>query len=154
VFPLGIRDKLQGDKLNEYRGRCHCGNLSWALRSKFSQSELPVRACLCSFCRKHAAISTSDPLGSMNFAVQDARALIRYRFATETAEFLVCARCGIYIGAQIEEHGRFYGIANLRLFEGESDFAARAEPMDYSGESSDARRSRRVRRWTPVDLPV
>jgi len=140
--------------LHEYRGRCHCGNLSWLLRSKFSPSELPVRACLCSFCRKHAAISTSDPHGVMNFAVQDASAIIRYRFATETAQFLVCGRCGIYIGAQIEDHGRFYAIANLRVFEGESDFLSRAEPRDYSGESSEMRRARRVDRWTPVQSPA
>jgi hypothetical protein len=48
----------------------------------------------------------------MNFTVLDLCTLIRYRFATKSAEFLICARCGIYVGAQMEEDGRFYAIAN------------------------------------------
>ncbi len=90
----------------------------------------------------------------MSFVVQDVNAIIRYRFASETAKFLICARCGIYIGAQMEEEGRAYAIANLRAFEGNGEFAQRAEPMDYSGENSSARRMRRASRWTPVTSPA
>ena len=66
--------------------------------------------CQCSFGRKHDAITTSDPQGAI--VVLDGSAIIRYRFASETAEFLICARWGIYIGAQMEEEGRAYAIAN------------------------------------------
>jgi hypothetical protein len=138
--------------LHEYGG-CHCRNVHWTLRSGLAASELPVRACQCEFCRKHRALSTSDAQGEMNFTVLDRGALIRYRFATKSAEFLVCARCGIYVGAQMEEDGRFYAIANLRAFDVSEEFARRAQPMDYSGENSNARRTRRARRWTPVCRP-
>jgi hypothetical protein len=141
-------------ELHEHHGGCHCGNLRWTLRSRFAASELPARACQCSFCRKHGAMTTSDPQGAMNFVVQDRSAIIRYRFASETAEFLICARCGIYVGAQMEEGGRHYAIANLRAFEGSGEFRQRAEPMDYSGEDSSARRTRRASRWTPVASPA
>jgi hypothetical protein len=90
----------------------------------------------------------------MNFAVQDGSAIIRYRFATKTAEFLICARCGIYVGAQMEVEGRVYAIANLKVCDAEGEFAQRAEPMDYSGENSSARRARRANRWTPVASPA
>lgn len=90
----------------------------------------------------------------MNFTVLDRRAVIRYRFARETAEFLICARCGIYVGAQMGEEGPRYGIANLRAFEGNGEFAQRADPMEYSGESTSARRARRRSRWTPVASPA
>jgi hypothetical protein len=90
----------------------------------------------------------------MRFAVLDGGAVTRYRFATNSAEFLICARCGIYVGAQMEEEGRFYAIANLRTFEGNGEFARRAEPMDYSGENLSARRTRRASRWTPVASPA
>jgi len=90
----------------------------------------------------------------MNFAVLDGGAVIRYRFATKSAEFLICARCGIYVGAQMKEGDRFYAIANLRTSEGNDEFARRAAPMDYSGENSSARRTRRASRWTPVSSPA
>jgi hypothetical protein len=128
------RDSGEVTDLYEYQGCCHCGNLRRVLRSRFSQSELPVRACQCGFCRKHAAMSTSDPHGAMNLVVQDATAIVQYRVASQTAEFLICARCDIYLGAQMEEHGRFDAIANLRTFEGNAGFAERAEPTDYAGE--------------------
>ena len=90
----------------------------------------------------------------MNFVVQDGNTIIRYRFATKTAEFLICAQCGIYVGAQMEEEGRYYAVANLRAFDANGEFAQRAQPMDYSGENSRARRTRRASRWTPVASPA
>jgi hypothetical protein len=90
----------------------------------------------------------------MSFVVHDRSAVIRYRFASETAEFLICARCGIYVGAQMEKEDRYYGIANLRAFEGNGEFAQRVEPPDYSGENPSARRARRASRWTPVESPA
>jgi hypothetical protein len=139
--------------VHEYHGGCHCGNLRWTLRSRFAFSELPVRACQCRFCRRHGALSTSDQKGEMAFWVLDRDALVHYQFATKTADFLVCARCGIYVGAQMEEGGRFYAIANLRTLDGD-DFVQRAQPMDYSGEDSVARRARRAAHWTPLNSPV
>ena len=55
----------------------------------------------------------SDPQGEMKFVMLDREAVVRYRSATKTAEFLFYARCGVYIGAQKEEEGRFYAIANV-----------------------------------------
>ena len=90
----------------------------------------------------------------MSVSVLDRGAVIRYQFATQTAEFLICARCGIYIGAQMNEEERFYAIANLRTFDGTGDFLQRAQLMDYSGEDSVARRARRAGRWTPLTSPA
>lgn len=68
-------------------------------------SELPARACQCGFCRKHDSLYTSDPQGQMRFTVQDRAAIIRYRFASKTADFLICRRCGVYVGAQMKRGG-------------------------------------------------
>lgn len=89
----------------------------------------------------------------MSLVVQDGSAIIRYQFASETAEFPICARCGIYVGAQMEEEGRYYAIANLRAF-ANGEFVQRVQPMDYYGENSSARRTRRASRWTPVASPA
>jgi hypothetical protein len=36
-------------------------------------------------------------------------------FDTETRDFLMCGRCGVHVGGQMEEAGRYYAIANLRM---------------------------------------
>ena len=102
-------------KQHEHRGSCHCGNLRWTLLSELSLAQLPVRTCGCRFCRKHGLLTTSDPQGEMNFILTDDTAVLRYRFDTKTADFLMCGRCGVYVGAQMEEAGRYYAIANLRM---------------------------------------
>ncbi|MGH7879932.1 MAG: aldehyde-activating protein, partial [Candidatus Binataceae bacterium] len=98
-------------------------------------------------------LTTSDPQGEMDFAVADNAAMLRYRFDTATADFLMCGRCGVYVGAQMKEAGRYYGIANLRTLEGGGELEV-AQAMDYSAENAGSRRARRVSRWTPVRTPV
>ena len=144
-----------GRKMNqhEHRGGCHCGNLHWTLRSELSLAQLPVRTCGCRFCCKHGLLTTSDPQGEMDFISTDHTAILHYRFDTETADFLMCGRCGVYVGAQMEEAGRYYAIANLRTLEGEGELGM-VQPMDYSRESVSERRTRRAIRWTPVRTPV
>jgi hypothetical protein len=138
---------------HEHRGSCHCGNLRWALHSALSLAQLPVRTCGCGFCRKHGLLTTSDPQGEMEFIVTNPTAVLRYRFDTGTADFLSCGRCGVYVGAQMEEAGRYYAIANLRTLEGEGEVGM-VQPMDYSRESVGERLTRRASRWTPVRTPV
>ena len=76
--------------------------------------------------------------------------LQRYRFALQTADFLLCKQCGVYLGAVIEtDQGRF-GIINTHArAEQPSDIAA-VQPISYDGEDTGGRVSRREERWTPV----
>lgn len=85
----------------------------------------------------------------MDFVSNDHTAILRYRFDTATADFLICARCGVYVNAQIEEADRYYAIANLRTLEGEGELGT-IQPMNYSRESVSERRARRASQWTPV----
>src|SRR5262245_37307322 len=123
-----------------HQGGCHCGGLRWTLRSGLAPEALPARACQCGFCTRHGALTTSDPAG-----------VLRYRFATASAEFLVCARCGVYCGALMAEGGRWYGIANLNTIDGRERLAPAVQPFDYDGEDVVARRARRSARWTPAE---
>ncbi|HLW69570.1 MAG TPA: hypothetical protein VKS22_03005 [Candidatus Binataceae bacterium] len=140
-------------ELQEHRGGCYCGNLRWTLRSQLAVAQLPVRTCGCGFCRKHGLLTTSDPQGEMDFSVSDRTMLLRYRFDTATADFLMCGRCGVYVGAQMEEAGRHYAIANLRTLESDGELGV-VQPMDYSSENAVTRRARRASRWTPVRTPA
>ena len=134
----------------EYRGICHCGAIGYAFRTESAPIDWPVRACQCTFCRSHDAMSVSDPYGSLEFFADDRAALNRYRFGLRTADFLLCRKCGVYIGALIEtDQGRFGIINTNALAEAPAAFAP-ADPMDYDGEDAGARVSRRALRWTPV----
>ena len=136
--------------MNEYVARCHCGASSASYRTALPISDWPIRACQCSFCRAHAALSTSDPAGLLAYACSQPGLLQRYRFGTRSAEFLICRVCGVYLGAQISsDRGRF-GILNVRALMPIPTNLPNAQRMDYADETPEIRRLRRESRWTPL----
>jgi hypothetical protein len=98
----------------------------------------------------HAALSTSDPAGSLAFQAVQGSALQRYRFGSQSADFLICRICGVYIGATCAgTHGRF-GIVNVRTIRPFPEGLAAPASMRYDDESPSERLSRRAARWTPL----
>ena len=141
-------------ELQTYEGRCHCGAIGFAYRTALPGERWNIRACQCTFCRSHDALSTSDPQGELDYRVSEAGLLQRYRFGGRTADFLICRRCGVYIGAQMQAEGRDWGILNVRALRPPPANLPAAEPMSYDGESAVERQQRRERRWTPVTHPA
>ena len=94
--------------------------------------------------------TTSDPNGTIRITVRDESKLSRYRFGLKTADFLVCADCGVYIGALMEEDGRQWMTVNANAFKPPppSDFPA--TPVNFDAEDVPARLARRKAKWTPV----
>jgi hypothetical protein len=135
-------------------GRCHCGNIEVALETGVAVDRLPVRACACSFCRAHGARSASDPNGRVEITVRDPARLIGYRFATKSAEFLICGRCGIYAAAVLASGDSSYAIVNVNALDAENHFTQDARSMNYDGESEAERIKRRRENWTPAVLKV
>ena len=109
-----------------------------------------MRACQCSFCSAHDALSTSDPDGELIFTAKVPDMLQRYRFGLGTADFLLCRNCGIYIGAAIESENGCFGIINTPSLKNPPDEIATAVPISYDNENTEGRRSRRGERWTPT----
>ena len=136
-----------------HRGGCHCGNLRFALDSALALTALPLRACQCSFCRHHGARSTSDPAGRIRFEARDAAKLTRYRFGLKLADFLICAHCGIYVGATMREGGTQFAIINANALDDVAQLTQDASPMDYDGEDAVRRQARRSQRWSPAEGP-
>ena len=131
-------------------GGCHCGNLSLEFETGLALADLPLRACQCSFCRGHGALSTSDPKGSVRLAARDGAAVQRYRFGLGVTDFILCRRCGVYILAMMELDGAHYAVVNANTLERRSEMLNPPQPMDYEGEDVASRFARRKTRWTPV----
>lgn len=132
-------------------GQCHCGGVRVRLETALEDDAIETRACQCGFCTGRAAITMSDPAGAVAFS--SAHPLIRYRFASRTADFLICPGCGTYLGAAIAApQGQFRAIVNVRGVRLHG-FAPRAPvAMDYDGETPDAKRARRLAKWTPARI--
>jgi len=130
-----------------YTGACHCGDLAIEYETSLAPAEWPLRECQCSFCRKHAMLSTSDPEGEVLISVRSPASLQRYRFATGVTDFLICGRCGVYVGATILNDG--WIVLNARAMSCVGELTARpAEPRVYDQQSADERIERRVRMWS------
>ena len=108
---------------------------------------IPARACGCSFCVKHGGVWTSNPAGALTVTVQDPSRVSRYVFGTETAEFHICARCGVVPVVTSRIDGRLYAVVSVNAFEGVDPERVRRAPMSLDGEDTGARLARRRRNW-------
>jgi hypothetical protein len=138
------------DPVTTLAGRCHCGNITVTLETGVPIERLPLSSDTCSFCRRHGARTTRDPQGRVRLTVREPDRLIRYRFGLRTADFLVCASCGIYVAAVMTDGERSYAVVNVNTFEEVDRFTQAVVPVGYDGETEAERRARRVRTWTPV----
>jgi hypothetical protein len=129
------------------RGKCHCGNISFTLDWQPDPAEIRARACGCSFCTKHGGVWTSHPGGRLRISIGDPRLLGRYQFGTRTAEFLVCARCGVVPVVTSRIDGRTYAVVSVNAFENVDAAIIRRSPADFEGEGQGDRLARRARNW-------
>jgi len=134
------------------RGGCHCGNINVELETALDPHALPLRACQCSFCRKHGARTTSDPAGRLRVSARDPELLLRYRFALGITDFLVCKSCGTYVTATMDAAARRLGTLNVNVLDEREPFLRSAEPVSYFRENVEQRAARRLMAWMPVEL--
>ncbi len=132
-----------------YHGRCHCGALSFTYRTELAPQNWSIRADQCSFCRAHGARMTSDPQGFVEFHGEDPSLLRRYRFGQRTADFLICAGCGVYIAATIETAKGSFAVVSVNALVPYLETLPALQPVSYDGESIEQRTRRREARWTP-----
>ncbi len=128
-------------------GGCHCGNIRFTFHWPGGPGPIPVRACGCAFCTKHGGVWTSHPEGRLGVRVRDAGSLGRYRFGTATADFHVCATCGVVPLVSSEIDGRAYAVVNVNCFENVDAAELDRAPADFEGESTEHRLARRKRNW-------
>lgn len=129
-------------------GGCHCGNIAFALHWQPEPvREIPARACGCSFCLRHGGVWTSCPGGELTVTVRDAALRSIYAFGTRTADFHVCARCGVVPVVTSTIDGNLYAVVNVNAFEGVDPALLKHAPVSFDGEDEAARLARRRRGW-------
>ena len=98
-------------------GRCHSGNILFALDWRPAPLEIPARACTWSFCAKHGGVWTSCPTGSLTVSVKDRTRASNCAFGTKTAEFHMCTGCGVVPVVTSRIDGCFYAVVSVNAFE-------------------------------------
>lgn len=134
-----------------YRGGCHCGAVKLIYESAVPPAAAELRACQCGFCRRHGSVATSDPAGRLAVSAAPGD-LLRYRFGLQTADYLLCRHCGVYLAAVMQEGESAWSVVIVNALEERARFTAPVRPVDYDAEDEAGRRRRRRARWTPTEL--
>ena len=112
-------------------GRCHCGNIAFALRFDPDPERIPARACDCSFCGKHGGVWTTSPGGSLWVRSADPERVSHYRFGTGTADFHVCTSCGVVPIVTSDIEGRLYAVVSVNALEGVEEKMLERAPASF-----------------------
>ena len=132
--------------MTTYTGSCHCGGIAIRFDSKKKPEEMRVGRCACSFCRRHGARTMGDPGGSVEFHCQPG-SLSRYRFGLGITDYLLCAKCGAYVGAVMDDEAGVIGIVNVNSLDIRDTFDPAPALHHYDGEDETRRRGRRRKFW-------
>jgi hypothetical protein len=134
----------------EHIGGCHCGNIRVQVRLTRPPADVLIRSCACSFCRSHGTRTVSDPAGQADLWASDWDLVQRYRFGSRTADYLLCRRCGVYVGAVCETPSGRRTVINTLCLGDRATFTQEPARPNYDGEEIEARLSRREANWMPM----
>jgi hypothetical protein len=133
-----------------FAGSCHCGALRVELHTELALAELSIRECQCSFCRRHAARTTTDSKGTVHLYKR--ADLAPYRFGRQVTDVHVCDACGVYVAATCVIDGMIYATVNTNTFDPRP--TQLATPVAYDAESTEARLARRARTWSRAEIQL
>ncbi len=128
-------------------GKCHCGNIAFALEWAGDPPEIPARACNCSFCVMHGGVWTSNPTAALAVTLRDASLVSIYTFGTKTANFHVCSHCGAVPLVTSDVAGHRYAVVNVNVLQNVDRAWLRPSIANFEGENIDSRLERRTRNW-------
>jgi hypothetical protein len=128
-------------------GKCHCGNIAFALSWEPEPAEIVARACGCTFCVKHGGVWTSCPTGSLKITIRQPAAVSAYEFGTRTAQFHTCVNCGVVPVVTSRIDDRLYAVVSVNAFEGVDPSLVRRTCASFDGEGEASRLERRRRNW-------
>ena len=135
-----------------FDGRCHCGNIEVTFETSKPPDALELRACGCTFCRRHGVTAVTDPAGRIELRLRQPSEVSRYQVGLRTAEFLICRTCGVFVAAVSTIDGATYATLNANVLQERSAFSRPPATVEYDRESAVERIARRRRAWTPAVL--
>ncbi len=110
-------------------------------------TEIAARACTCSFCTKRGGVWTSCPSGALTVTVRDPALVSRYSFGTRTAEFHVCAQCGVVPVVTSRIQDKLYAVVSVNAFDNVDAALLRHASASFDAEDEEQRLARRARNW-------
>ena len=128
-------------------GSCHCGNIQLALGWEPDPVAIMARACTCSFCTRHGNVWTSYPDGVLEVSIAEPALVSRYAFGTRTADFRVCARCGVVPVVTSVVDDRTYAVVNVNTLTNVDPKLVSVSPLELGEETESTRLARRKRNW-------
>lgn len=128
-------------------GGCHCGNVKLRLDWRPDPAEIAARACTCSFCVKHGGVWASCPEGNLDVRIAEPHRVSHYEFGTRTAQFHVCARCGVVPVVTSRIGGTLYAVVSVNALEGLPPGLVRRTAAAFEEGSVAERLERRRRDW-------
>ena len=133
------------------RGACHCGQVEVAFETASPVADLPLRACGCSFCRRHGTKAVADPNGRLTISAPP-NGLNRYRFGLRTADYLICRNCGVYVAAVTTDGDKPRAIVIVNALDERDRFSREPIPVRYDAETREQRLARRRSAWMSVEI--
>ena len=137
-----------------FSGGCHCGAIRVRFEISMAASQLQLRQCACSFCRKHGATTATDPQGRLEIEIVRLDDAVRYRFGSRSLDFLVCGRCGVYVAAVMATEAGAVATLNVNTLDERAAFTQAPVVVDYGGETEQQRKLRRAERWTLTTVRI
>lgn len=133
-----------------HSGGCHCGSITVSLRLSIAPDQALLRSCTCGFCRAHGTRTVSDRAGVVELRAADWALVERYRFGSGTADYMICRRCGVYVGAVCATRSGLRAVVNVNCLADRAAFTRVPAAPDYDQESTEARLDRRAANWMPA----
>jgi hypothetical protein len=92
----------------------------------------------------------ADPKGSFEFWAEDWSLVENYHFGTNTCDFLICKRCGVFVAAVAEMSVGARAVVNVNCLNDRGSFTSVPTLHDFEGETLETRLSRRAVNWMPA----
>ena len=143
---MALEKAMSGRLIN---GSCHCGNIRFALQWPDGEDTVAARVCGCDFCTRHGGAWTSHADAKLAVGIGDPSLVSKYRFATATADFIVCSTCGVVPLVLCEIDETCYAVVNVNCFEDIDELQLTRCGTDFDGEGQSDRLRRRKRNWIP-----
>ena len=137
---------------NVHIGGCDCGVVQIELKLTRPIEDYVARVCECSFCSQHSPRYVSDPKGLLSISSSDWGLVTKHQFGFQTADFLICSKCKVFVAATCQIESQSYAVTNIKALNDGPNDDMQTKLVDFDSETVEDRLLRRKSTWTPTIL--